>query len=101
MSEEMNQVYADRNRVVQLAALLAQRMGYPSGVRRSTAEDDWPVVAIQLPGVGEVAWHVPKSELVLSTTSNLFDAEWDGHTNDEKSRRILSFVTTPESDVSL
>lgn len=92
MSEQLCQVYADRNNVVQLAARLAQQLGYRSGVRRSTLEEEWVVVAIDLPAVGEVAWHVPRGELLLSTTNNLYEADWDGHTDKDKALRIRDWV---------
>lgn len=87
---DVNAIYADRNRAVQLAATLASRADMEAGVRDGTADSDWPVVAIRLGASGgEVAWHVPRTELV---TKKRYPHAWDGHTDEEKARRILKFV---------
>lgn len=92
---ETEQVYADRNRAAQLATRLALELGYPAGIRASTVDDDWPVVALRLPGVGEVSWHVPQSELLLSKERDLYVEEWDGHDNAQKAERIASYLRRP------
>lgn len=54
--------------------------------------DDWRVVWADIPGVGQVSWHVEK-ELVegldwLPETDNA----WDGHDREEKNERLKSFI---------
>lgn len=85
----MDAVYADRNNLVQLCALLAAKCGYQAGVRIPVEDSEWPVVTIKLPDVGEVAWHVKDTDLFLGVTTNVV---YDGHTNEEKEQRIKNFI---------
>ncbi|HET9890610.1 MAG TPA: hypothetical protein VFQ42_08930 [Mycobacterium sp.] len=57
---------------------LALKLGYPAGIRIDPAEPEWPVAYIELPA-GQVSWHMPQHP-----------AEWDGHSTDEKYRRIAT-----------
>ncbi len=77
-----NDAYAERNRLVALLSKL-----FPGSLEVDPKEPDWPVVIIELP-TGQVSWHVPKAQLewFVHLPSGLF--VWDGHTTDEKHRRI-------------
>ena len=41
----------------------------------------WPVVCIELPGVGEAAWHMPPC-----------DIKYDGHSTEEKYQRTKKWI---------
>lgn len=87
---DLNAIYADRARAVQLAARLAMMIpGFEAGVRTDELSPDWPVVAIDIPGRGEVAWHIHGNDLVLSTP---YSKPYDGHTDEEKAKRIHDFL---------
>lgn len=87
----LTKVYTDRNQIVQLAARLAKMNGIESGIRASTVDSDWPVIVFMLPE-GEIAWHVPRAELLLDRRRDLLDAEYDGHTDKEKAQRIKTYM---------
>ena len=86
----MDAVYSDRNNLVQLCAVLAAKCGYKAGVRLPVEDSQWPVVTIQLPDVGEVAWHIKADELFLGI--GVYNLPYDGHTGEEKEARIKSYV---------
>jgi len=92
MQQMLNEVYADRNRVVQLAATLADRLGYRVGVRIDRDEPEWPVLMIDLP-TGQISWHLSPGDAY--PVWDLYDAEWDGHTDADKAERIRRYVVPP------
>lgn len=71
--------YEIRNRIIYEALAAAAQCGYPHGFRIDAADPEWPVAFIQLP-TGQVSWHMPQ-----------FPQEWDGHSTEEKYRRIVEF----------
>lgn len=85
----MDEVYADRNRAVMLAAYLAVLKGLSVGVRYDDDAAHYFVLSIELP-TGQVAWHIPEDERIGVWKEG---REWDGHTNDEKAARIREFIT--------
>jgi hypothetical protein len=94
----LNAVYHERNQVVLLAARMAQKLGYKVGIGY---DDDpeldqamWAVVFIDLPGCGQVSWHLPQymiDALELDPIPD-YDGEWDGHDSDEKYLRVDLYV---------
>lgn len=72
--------YDKRNVLIYAALSTATDEGLPAGVRLDPNEPEWPVVFIELP-TGQVSWHVPQH-----TTP------WDGHSTEEKYRRLRQFV---------
>lgn len=72
--------YDARYPLVFRAVALALAAGYAAGIRIDQADPEWPVVYIELP-TGSVSWHVPQHPV-----------PWDGHTTEEKYRRIREFV---------
>lgn len=77
--------YNERNRLVALLAKL-----YPSSLEIDDCEEpEWQwVVFINLP-TGQASWHIHESELYLfSHVQRLNGTTWDGHSNQEKYRRI-------------
>jgi hypothetical protein len=87
----LDDVYQDRNLVVQLAAILAQRLGFQVWVGVDKDEPDWPVIYIDLP-TGQVSWHIPQHELIAKL--NPSEEKWDGHSPEEKQQRIREFLAT-------
>lgn len=92
---KLQEVYKDRNLLVQLAAFLAIEVedwadsvvGYGVGVGDDPSEPGWPVVYIETPE-GQLSWHVPKEEVILPDQCRADKPEWDGHTTEEKQERI-------------
>jgi hypothetical protein len=78
--------YAERN---QLVAVLARL--FPSGIRRTAIEgwsEDWHnCVYIDLP-TGQASWHYHDREAALFADLPVYTKPWDGHTSEEKYRRL-------------
>jgi hypothetical protein len=89
--EQLQTVYRDRNTAVQLAGVLALWGGFPAGVRQDPEEPDWPVLFIDLPLVGQVSWHMNKSDLAAQWPE--YSGSWDGHTPKLKIERALAYIT--------
>lgn len=87
---EIDKVYTERNYGIQLAAKYAILAGYKAGIRHGTQNDDWPVIAMELPNGEEVAWHIPKHEILLNKCDS-YQNPWDGHSTEEKHQRIHDF----------
>lgn len=89
--EKLQEVYRDRNTAVQLAGVLALALGFKAGVTQDHLEPDWPLIVIDLPLVGQISWHMNKSDLATQWPG--YSGSWDGHTNKLKIERALAFVT--------
>lgn len=75
--------YEKRTHHVYGALHLASTLGLPCGIRVDGTNDgtSWPVAVINLPnGIGEVAWYCAA-----------YPDKWDGHTTEEKYKRIAQF----------
>ncbi len=72
--------YARRYDLVLQAVSVAHQAGYEAGFRIDPAEPEWPVAFIELPE-GQASWHLPQHP-----------TPWDGHTTEEKFRRIDAHV---------
>lgn len=72
--------YKKRTTLVYQALALASSLEYNCGIRVDDLK--WPVVVIELPEIGEVAWHCKASDLV-----------YDNHNTEEKYRRIKDFLS--------
>ncbi len=72
--------YDARARLVYGALAMAATLNYPAGIRIDPAEPAWPVIFIELPGAGQVSWHMPQHP-----------HQWDGHTTPEKFNRIAAY----------
>jgi hypothetical protein len=72
------------------ALAVAQRLGYPAGVRFDPQEPAWPVAVIELPrrggAPGQVSWHLPQHQVA-----------YDGHTTAEKYDRCRAFCAWAEA----
>lgn len=73
-------LYPKRYRLVLQAVALAAEQGLMAGFRLDPAEPEWPVAYIELP-TGQVSWHMPQHPKA-----------WDGHTAEEKYRRVTHYV---------
>lgn len=83
----IDEIYAERNAVALAFANLAVLYGWTVGY---TADDpDWPVLFVETPH-GQVSWHLKAGELPDDFPPYI--GEWDGHTNEEKHRRLRAFV---------
>lgn len=80
--------YLERNQVVQ-----ALSKCFPSGVSRTAIEgwsDDWHgCVYIDLP-TGQVSWHFHDSQAHLFEHLPPYRGQWDGHSTEEKYRRLAA-----------
>jgi hypothetical protein len=72
--------YEIRNRAIAISLYYAMALGWKAGIRIDANEPKWPVTYIELP-TGQVSWHLPQHEL-----------EYDGHSVEEKNRRIAEFI---------
>lgn len=86
-ASEKNQAYHERN---QLVALLARI--YPSGIKRTAIEGwdpEWHgCVYIDSPA-GQLSWHYHDSEAKFFEDLPEYAGEWDGHSTEEKYRRVI------------
>lgn len=74
---------------MQLAAKLAERLGYRVGLGVDPDEPDWPVLFIDLP-TGQLSWHIATGELIPVWDD--YNGAWDGHDHEEKADRIYRYV---------
>lgn len=86
MRARKDAAYEERNRLV--AALAAV---FPAGTKKTDIpgwDAEWHgCVYIDLP-TGQVSWHYHDSQSHLFAHLSPYDGEWDGHTTDEKYRRV-------------
>ncbi|MEU3455620.1 hypothetical protein ABZ671_18765 [Micromonospora sp. NPDC006766] len=78
---EITARYAHRNALIWAAVGLAHKVGVPAGVGYDPTDPHPVVVYIELPGGGQVSWHLPAHP-----------AAWDGHTTAEKYERVKAFA---------
>lgn len=76
------QDYQERYRYVLIALSCAEQLDLPAGIRLDPSEPEWPVAYIELP-TGQVSWHLPQHPVA-----------WDGHTTEEKYRRVDAYAGT-------
>jgi hypothetical protein len=74
-----------------LVALLAAQ--YPSWCGVDADAPDWPVVYVELP-TGQCGWHISPDDWaeLFAHLSLVCDDGWDGHSTEEKYRRIDEFA---------
>lgn len=94
MEARKDAAYLERNRVV---AALAKC--FPSGIARTAIEgwsEDWHgCVYIDLP-TGQVSWHFHDSQAYLFDGLPAYTKPWDGHSTEEKYRRLAALSAQPE-----
>jgi hypothetical protein len=92
-----DQAYSERNQCVALIAKLAAAQGYAVGLGKHDPkdynwEDDWRnIVYIDLP-TGQISWHIHDSELEFFDGLPAYKQAWDGHSTDEKHRRMQAYA---------
>lgn len=86
----IDEVYEDRNLVVLLLLKLLKDKGLKVGYRIDEEEPDWPVVYANSYSIGQISWHIPKKDLPDWIEEG--QLEYDGHTNEEKNRRVREFI---------
>lgn len=86
MEARKDAAYLERNQVV---AALAKC--FPSGIAKTAIEgwsEDWHgCVYIDLP-TGQASWHFHDSQAYLFADLPAYTGKWDGHTTEEKYRRV-------------
>lgn len=82
--------YTERNRMVAVLSAL-----WPASIEDDAGEQsspDWPVVIIDSPA-GQLSWHVHVREIHLFRhLPRRAGRKWDGHSTDEKNRRLHDLV---------
>lgn len=85
-TSETDQAYYERNQLVALLAWL-----YPSGLKKTNIEGWDPAwhncVYIDTPH-GQLSWHFHDREAHLFHGLPEYQGEWDGHSTEEKYRRV-------------
>lgn len=86
-----NGAYAERNKCLVLVALMAQRLDLKTGIGidPNAETSEWQsILFIDLPA-GQVSWHLHESETHMFYFVGAYGGTWDGHTTDEKYRRVV------------
>jgi hypothetical protein len=96
-----DKAYSERNKVVAALAVLLSRNIFRNtsvGVAQHDINDkDWEadwrtILVIELP-TGQVTWHFHDSEKhLLEGLPEVKDYKWDGHSAEEKYKRLLDFL---------
>lgn len=86
-TKEKDNAYWERNRLVAILARI-----YPSG-RTLTNIDGWDekwhnCIYLDTPR-GQLSWHIHDDEMVQFASLPEYQGEWDGHSTEEKYRRLL------------
>jgi len=91
---EVDEAYTERSRVLAALARLIHRLGLGVGIGLDTdpacASDFSHVLFIDLPE-GQVSWHFHDRDLLLFSDLPAYYAAWDGHSTEEKNRRLEAF----------
>lgn len=87
-----NAAYRERD---QLVAALSKQFDAHLARHSGEWEDDWRnIVCIHLP-TGQATWHIHDSELPLFAHLACTDDHWDGHSTEEKYRRVNALLVRP------
>ena len=88
-----DQAYTERNRLVAFLARL-----YPSGLKKTDIEGwdpEWHnCVFIDTP-FGQMSWHYHDDDAHLFSGLPPYQGEWDGHSTEEKYRRLKLLQESP------
>lgn len=90
-----NLAYGERNKLVAALSKL-----FPSSIERHPDNEVWEadwrwIVFIDLP-TGQITYHIHDSELVNYNHLHTEGRKWDGHSTDEKYKRIAALVPGPQ-----
>lgn len=94
MQEQLDAVYRERNSLVAaLSKLLpAHLMRHPESDADWEADWRW-IVCIHGPS-GQMTWHIHDSQFPLFIHLQSTDNDWDGHTTEEKYKRLAELSQT-------
>lgn len=90
-SNARDHAYRERNILVVLLARLALSLGQRAGVGYDPKEPAWPVVFIET-SAGQVSWHFSPEDAALAADLPRYEGRWDGHTTEEKWRRVTELM---------
>lgn len=92
---QKDMAYSERDKCLVLIARMAQELGLNVGMGLHVDKpgEDWDadwrnILFIDLPS-GQVSWHIHQNEAQWFYFVGTYNGEWDGHTTDEKYRRVL------------
>jgi hypothetical protein len=101
LREAKDNAYAERSKVLAAFAHLLSRNVFRDitvGITQHDPNDkDWEdnwrtILVIELP-TGQVTWHFPDSEKhLLDGLPEIKDYKWDGHSTEEKYKRLLEYT---------
>jgi hypothetical protein len=89
-STTLEEAYFDRNQAVQAFARLALAQDWSVGLLPNPAEPDWPILYVDIPGKGQVSWHLPRAEIIGDWPA--YPALWDGTGLEVKRQRLATFL---------
>jgi hypothetical protein len=97
LQKQLDAVYKERDLCLALAVAFALENDLDVGFKQHEGEnwdDDWKnVVFIDLPdNFGQISWHIHKDELINFPFVHPYQGTWDGHSTEEKYRRVKKFV---------
>jgi hypothetical protein len=82
-SDSLDEAYFDRNQAFLAFGRSAVSLGWVVGVGEDPDAPDWPVLYIEIPGRGQVSWHLPSSQLDRAAWPP-YEGSWDNHDLAEK-----------------
>jgi hypothetical protein len=98
LMREKEAIYEERNLCIALLATWAHRTGLVVGLANHPEDDpewdpDWrTIVYLTLPSVGQVSWHIHRSQEPLFHGLPEYPSTWDGHTTEQKYDRVKAFI---------
>lgn len=98
---QLNEVYADRNRVVLAFTALAWLRGWTVGWLLDNSAPEWGIVYVATPA-GQVSWHYHRArEPQFEKLFPQFKGSWDGHTKGQASERITEVALSAAAKARL
>ncbi len=98
ITNTINEVYTERNRVVAALAKILSMMGSNVGVAKTNIEGwlpEWHTcVFIDLPrNEGQLSWHFHDSDAYLLDGLPEYKGKWDGHTTEQKYEDLARYTS--------
>ncbi len=98
MNPDMMQIYRERAIAAVLAAKMALHAGFAAGVGRDMSNpqepEEWRVVLfIDLPGGGQVSWHISPNDQDLLRGLPRYEKPWDGTSEGQTGDKIRKMET--------
>lgn len=88
--EQLNNVYWERNQLVAYLTHTHAAYIYSENNKEIKWEGSYFLVFIILPE-GQASWHVHKDELKYFAHLSLLNLPWDGHTTEQKYKRMRAY----------